>query len=366
MTIALLATGDEIIHGDVLNTDSHDLAHALHSEGLPLGLQVACSDIENDIHECLSFLASTHDIIILIGGLGPTSDDRTRFALKRFLKTELIEFPEAMQHIQNRLRLYDRELTPGNKQQALFPSGATLLPNPNGTAMGCYYKLDEKIFILLPGPPRECLPMFNNHVLPLLQNVQPRDKTIYKWRLFGVAEGQIAHELDAALADIDCETGYRLDVPYVEFKVRCKEHLISKVKQRIEPLIAPHLIATVEKKASEQLQEKILQLKQPISIIDEATGGLLQTIIQTPNNFSLLKFNNCDNDAVLRFHLQGLKEYWSQEPPMGKTTLSIAYNMDDKKGTEVHEIPYRSAYVIHLAAEWLSFRLFHLINQLHQ
>ncbi|KTD31986.1 MULTISPECIES: competence/damage-inducible protein A [Legionella] len=365
MTVALLATGDEIIHGDTLNTNSHNLASALSSEGLPLGLQLACSDKEKELYDCLSFLALTHDIILVTGGLGPTSDDRTRFALGRFLKTDLVEFPEAIQHIQTRLGLAEKELNPGNRQQALFPANATILPNPHGTALGCYYSQGNKLFILLPGPPRECLPMFNHHVLPLLQQRTHSDKQIIKWRLFGVAESQIAQQIDEALAGIDCKTGYRLETPYVECKVRCKSPLLHTVKSIVESIAAPYLIATPEQKASELLYETILKLKVPISIVDEATGGILQTLIQQPSSYPWLKFYP-DKKAELRFHLRGLKEYWSGEGKKGKTQVSIEYHNAKMNGKETHEIPYRSPLVIHYAAEWLSFRLFHLINQLHQ
>ena len=138
MTIAILATGDEIIHGDTLNTNSHAIAHAINSEGLALGLHVSSSDNENEMLGCIEFLSQKHDTIILLGGLGPTSDDRTRFVLARFLKTTLVEFPKALAHIQARITRANLSLNPGNRQQALFPSGAVLLPNPHGTAMGCY------------------------------------------------------------------------------------------------------------------------------------------------------------------------------------------------------------------------------------
>lgn len=365
MKVALLATGDEIIHGDTLNTNSHNLAQILSSEGLPLGLHLVCSDKENELYDCIQFLESNHDIIVITGGLGPTSDDRTRFALERFLKTKLVEFPEVIQHIQNRLGLSDKELSPGNRQQALFPAGAKILPNPNGTALGCYVDWQNKVFVLLPGPPRECLPMFHNYVLPLLQQMEHSDKQLFKWRLFGVAESQIAQQIDEALAHIDCKTGYRLETPYVECKVRCKSHLIETVKQIIEPIIAPHIIATPEQKASELLHKTILESEIPIAIIDEATGGVLQTLIQQPSNYSWVKFHN-DEKALLHFHLRGLKEFWSQEKKSGTTSLSIEYSSATMNGKETHDIPYRSPLVIHYAAEWLSFRLFHLIKQLHQ
>ncbi|CEK09716.1 competence/damage-inducible protein A [Legionella hackeliae] len=365
MTIALLATGDEIIHGDTLNTNSHYIAHALSSEGLPLGLQMACSDKEHEIHECFKFLTKHHDVIIAIGGLGPTSDDRTRFALAHFLKTKLIEFPDASEHIENRLRIFGRQLNAGNRQQALFPMGATLLPNPNGTALGCSYQWQNKLYILLPGPPRECLPMFNDYVFPLLQTRQHSNKCILKWRLFGVAEGLIAEKLDKILADFDCQTGYRLETPYVEFKVRCKAEIVAQIKERIDSVVAPYLISTIDKKASEQFCEQILQLKTPISIVDEVTGGLLQTLIQRPENYDLLQFNNCNSHTSIRFHLRGLEEYWHQRPISGKTQVYIDYSNSTQQGTETHELAHRSALVVHLAAEWLCFRLSHLINQLH-
>ncbi len=364
MTIALLATGDEIIHGDTLNTNCHNIAHALSSEGLSIGLHLSCSDKEEDIHDCLKFLSKNHNILIITGGLGPTSDDRTRFALARFLHKNLIEYPEAIAHIQQRLLHRKAAMSPNNRQQALFPKNVTLLPNPYGTAMGCYFFHKEQLVILLPGPPRECLPMFDHYILPLLQQTTHSDKCIFKWYLFGVAESQIAQQIDEALAGIDCQTGYRLEIPYVECKVRCKSHLAQTIKQIVEPIVAPHLIAPANQKASKQLYERIFQLQTSITIIDEVTGGILQTLLQQPATFKWVKFHNKEKSAFY-FHLRGLKEYWQQEEGTGTTQLSIEYKKKDQQGSETHEIPYRSALVVHLAAEWLSFRLFHLINQLH-
>ncbi|MBA3535970.1 MAG: competence/damage-inducible protein A [Tatlockia sp.] len=362
MKVALLATGDEIIHGDTLNTNTYHLAQILSSEGLPLGLQLVCSDKESELDTCLGILALNHDLIIITGGLGPTSDDRTRFALARFLDLDLVESPVAMAHIQNRLKLTQTNLSTSNKQQALFPADAILLPNPFGTAMGCYYNWQNKIIVLLPGPPRECLPMFKNHVLPLLERARRSDKQLLKWRVFGVAESEIANTFDKALAGLDCKTGYRLDTPYVECKVSCKTALVNKVKEIIGPLVEPHIIATVEQKASDRLYETIIKTQIPIAIIDEVTGGILQTLIQHPESYPWVKFHQ-DDKAKIHFHLRGLEEFWSGEGKFGKTKLTIEYKNSKKSHKETHEIPYRSPHVIYYAAEWLSFRLFHAIAQ---
>lgn len=364
MTIAILATGDEIVHGDTLNTNAHDIAHALCSEGLPLGLQVACSDKEKEIIDSLNFLAERHDILISIGGLGPTKDDITRFALAQFTKEPLIQHEEALNHIENKANTAKISLNQGNLQQSLFPANARLLPNPYGTAMGCSYLWKGKTFILLPGPPRECLPMFNHYVLPLLLQTRHSNKQILKWRIFGLAESEIAQTLEEALEGIDCQTGYRLETPYLEFKVRCKKELVEKIQSIIDPIVEPHIISPVEAKASDQLKDLLLRINEPVTIIDEVTGGLLQSILVKPENYHLLHFHNLSKNR-LYFHLSGLEDYWSQLPSEGTTKLIIHYSNQLQEGRETHQIPYRSPMVVYYAAEWLSFRLFHLINQLH-
>lgn len=366
MLIALLSTGDELIHGDTLNTNAQALSKGLSAAGLPLGLQVTASDKESELLASLRFLTANHDILILMGGLGPTSDDRTRFALAACLNINLIEFPEAIEHIERCLK-QSRSMNVGDKQQAFFPGNARLFPNPHGTAMGCHFSCKEKQFILLPGPPKECLPMFEQFVLPLLeQQGQQSHKVILRWRLFGLAESQMAAYLEAALAGINCQRGYRLDVPYVEFKLRCYPEQVTSIQRILEPIITPLLIASVEEKASEKLASAIAYWKVPISIQDEATGGLLQTLIQNPHSVNFVQFSS-DVNARFDCHIKGLRAYWDQTQET-KTCLEISLTdlQDPEKNPihEVHEIPYRNERLLHYAAEWVSFRLFSLIKNI--
>ena len=364
MTIGILATGDELIHGDTLNTNSHAIAKLLSSEGLPLGLHMVCSDNESDLIDCLSFLAIKHQIIIVIGGLGPTTDDLTRFALAKYTQSELVQHQDALTHIKTRLHAANSTINAGNLQQCLFPSTARLLPNPNGTALGCCYEWNNKLIFLLPGPPRECLPMFEHHAMPLLQATQRSTKDMVKWRIFGVAESEIAATLEEALSGFDCQTGYRLDVPYLEFKVRCATPLVEKIRLVIDPILAPHTITSLEKKASDTLRDAVVLLNKPITIIDEVTGGLLELLLVKPETHHLIHFTNFKKTSLL-FHLRGLEEYWRQERPKGTSQVTIQYSNHQQEGGETHVVPYRSPLVVHHAAEWLSYRLFHLINQLH-
>ena len=368
MSIALLATGDELVIGDTLNTNSQQLAHALNSEGLVLGVHLVCGDDEEAIRAGLAFLAIQHDIIIVTGGLGPTSDDRTRFALAQFMAVALQEYPSATKHIESRLRNAQLRMTTMNRQQALFPPEAILLANPLGTAMGCAIQWKSKQIYLLPGPPRECLPMFNHYVLPALAEAEHSNSVLLKWRLFGTAEGQIAQSFDEALEKIDCETGYRLEMPYLECKVRCKPNLVKHVKDIIEPLVAPYLIATPEKKASEQLAEFLAVSSINVAIIDQATGGALQTLIQRPDNYQKICFFKKEN-VDFYFEISGLESYWQQQISTEKLILTLKCTFKNNNVCKSHQedktLPHRSSLVLQHAAEWLSFRIFHLINTLH-
>lgn len=362
MKMALLATGDEIVCGDTLNTNSHALAQILNSEGHALGLQMVCGDAEDDINHSLNFLCKRHDYIVITGGLGPTCDDRTRFALARFLNVPLVEYAEAVIHVQTRLSKAGLKMNQGNHQQTLFPKGAKLLPNPFGTAMGCIVSGKNKQFIVLPGPPKECLPMFQSFVVSNLP--PPNNKfSLLKWRLFGVAEGDIAQTLEQALDSVECELGFRLEMPYLEFKVRCSHDKLSEVQSIVEPLVANHIIACPKAKASERLHEFLTTLNEPIGIEDEVTGGILQELLHTPDTHTSVYFHR-HHQARVQFHILGLEDYWCKVHA-NATTLTIKYHNGTEYGSETHTIPYRSSFVTLYAAEWLCFRLFQLIKQLH-
>jgi nicotinamide-nucleotide amidase len=244
MSIALLATGDELTHGDVPNTTGPCMAEALSVAGFSMGMHVMCGDKQRELVEAISFLAGSHDVLIITGGLGPTSDDRTRFALSEYLDEPLVTHQEAWSHIKHRLAEHHLCMDEGNQApQALFPEQASLFPNPNGTALGCAYKQGARLFMLLPGPPHECMPMFQTYAMPYLKKAyRTSEKVCLKWQLVGVPEGQTAEMLDEALKDMACQTGYRVNKPYLEFKVRCTAAWVARVRAVIDPLVEQNMV----------------------------------------------------------------------------------------------------------------------------
>lgn len=243
--VGLLATGNELTEGDILNTNGQTIAQALVQHGFEIGLHVVAADNDADLEAALTFLLPTHKAIILTGGLGPTSDDRTRQALSKVTHAEL-QFDETVwQNICERAQTrYGRQPHPANRQQALFPQGAVVLPNPEGSAAGCKMQYQNNLIYMLPGPPHECLPMFENFVLPdLITNIPHENRIKLSWQLQGALEGEIAALIDEAVKNYPVITGYRANKPYLEVKIYSYKHdKFDEMIIEIKKIISPYLV----------------------------------------------------------------------------------------------------------------------------
>lgn len=365
--IALLATGDELIDGDILNTNGQKIAQTLKDNGFAMGMHVIVSDAEQDMVAAIEFLLKNHDIVITIGGLGPTSDDRTRFAYSQALGKPLIFDESSWQHIVERLQRYKLDVHTSNRQQALFPEGATILPNENGTANGCYILTSNaKAIFMLPGPPHECIPMFQHYVLPTL--LQQQQGPLYyhaKWRLFGAAEGEIGAILDDLLSSFSVTTGYRWDYPYLEFKIRTEDqNILPEMASLIEKAVKPFLIATAEKTAGEILKEKIPSYRGMIMINDHATGGLLQHTLLNHNTRPHLQFvhkkpKNIANLSNLTYiEISGMEEFWqNQKNLQDNTNVEILFQTQEKNYHFKSTIPFRNPRVTSYAVELICYQI---------
>ncbi|MEM1243259.1 MAG: competence/damage-inducible protein A [Pseudomonadota bacterium] len=364
-TIALLATGDELTNGDILNTNGQTLAQQLSSQGFNVGQHCVVNDDETEIVTAIHYLIQHHDVIIMTGGLGPTSDDRTRFALANALGTELIFNEATFQHIQQRLAKFNLSTNKSREQQAFFPQGAQIIENPNGTACGCYIRQKQKHYFMLPGPPFECIPMFKQFVLPKLLKLQPKpNKIIRKWQLFGVPEGTMAAKLDKLFKSDQCMTGYRWHYPYLEFKLIYQaEFDATNLIKQVEKAIAPHIICAANTSASQMLCETLETFNGFIQIQDFATKGLLEYTLTHPNTTTKINFQEADSNADITVCLQGLNEVWQPDIKNQYTSLEIEIKSAQDSLTENIDIPFRSRQVVIYAIEYFSYQLRRFIEK---
>ncbi len=169
LSAEIIAIGSELLTPAKTDTNSLWLTEKLNEIGIEVKLKTIVGDDEARLEETIRDAIKRSDIVITTGGLGPTEDDITRKISARAIGRELIFHEELVNDLIERFRLWGREMPEINKRQAFVIEGADILPNPNGSAVGMSVNLGEKIFVILPGPPRENKPMFDNFVLPKLR-----------------------------------------------------------------------------------------------------------------------------------------------------------------------------------------------------
>ena len=215
MRLEVVNTGTELLLGKVVNTHAAYFGQELFKLGLRVQRQTTIPD-GDEIRTVLAEAFPRCDVILITGGLGPTSDDITREVVAEMLgrPLHLDEGILATIHEMFRVRKLKQNLL--NDRQAMVPEGAVVLENPNGTAPGLYLPADAVLgsphLFLLPGPPRELKPMFADLVFPVLSRLLGEENELPAWRnfrIYGVGESSLATKLEPLLATLpDLEIGY--------------------------------------------------------------------------------------------------------------------------------------------------------------
>ena len=200
MTAEIIAVGTELLLGDILNTNARYLSRELAKIGINVYYQTVVGDNRARLLNAYKTAFSRADIVIATGGLGPTEDDITKETAAGYFGLDLELHEQSWEKICGLFKSMHANMAPANKKQAMMPKGCVILENDNGTAPGCCIERDGKLLVMLPGPPSECIPMYENAVLPVLK---PRSgiilvsKTI---KICGIGESQ-AEEMLKDLID---------------------------------------------------------------------------------------------------------------------------------------------------------------------
>jgi len=374
--VGLLATGSELTHGDVLNTNSPNIASVLFESGIAVGTHVICNDTQYEVHQNLEALLSEHDVVITIGGLGPTEDDLTRYAVADVV-TKPLEFNQASwdRIVDILAPRYGRDNIPENNiSQANFPQDSIIYPNETGTADGCYVNFvnrysQQKHLFMLPGPPKECMAMFKSEAIGDIKKIlEPIELINYKWLLMGVSESGIAMDLNSVVERYGEVFSYRSNYPYIEVKYHT-EVLKKKKKQvvrAIESCIKPYLVSSNGLSASDNLIGSLCTGYIMLEIKDNATNNILSGYIVSPE--VLIKMKVGKIRYKLEITINGLIKYWLSVQDVNDA-LSLNMVLTDiesgkqykrKVATQVY-IKNRSA--IEYACEWLSWQMNNLISK---
>ncbi len=325
MTAELISVGTEILMGNIVNTNAQYLAAQCAGLGLSMYHQTVVGDNEERLAGAVRTALGRSDVVILSGGLGPTEDDLTRETCAKVMEMPL----EPDEHTKERIREYFKnstlkEIPDNNWRQAMVPHGAAVLDNENGTAPGLILEKNGKCAILLPGPPNELIPMFEEKVIPYLQRKQPELLISQMVKICGVGESKVESEL---LDLIDAQTNPTIatyaKVGEVHLRVTARaanaeegEKLLRPVVKEIRRRFGTAVYTTREDETLEMAVVRLLKKYElTVTTAESCTGGMLAArIVNVPGasevfRQGLVTYSNKAKRRLLDVNKATLKKY---------------------------------------------------------
>ena len=279
-TAAILSTGEEVLRGELIDSNSATLSQLLGESGFSVGLMLTTGDRRDDLSRAIEIALQQSDYLFISGGLGPTEDDLTCEVVAGVAGVDTRFDQPSWQHIERKFKEFGIPLTDNNRKQALFPDGAQILANPNGTAPGFEQIIERdgitKRVVALPGPPREMGPMIKQYLLTVENATKPNHEFIH---FFGIGESTLAAELKPWEDDNE-ELGFRALFPEVEIKIYDPSpEKLRSLRQFVVNHLSEHLVDFEPRGIPELFSEFLLQQKLTFATAESCTGGWIGKLI---------------------------------------------------------------------------------------
>lgn len=277
-SIEVINTGTELLLGSVINTHAAFFGKRLLQLGLRVSRQTCVPD-GDAIRQAIQETIGRAEIVLITGGLGPTTDDITRDAVAELLGLALEVDETVLDAIRKRFEKRGIVVTDRIARQAQVPTGAEVLPNPNGTAPGLFIpaKIGFPHFFLLPGPPRELTPMFDAEVNPRLRQIAgEQSETSHTFRLAGMGESQVEATVGAAILALgNVELGYCARVGEVDVRCVGNPQAVAEAAAIIKASLAEHIFGEAEETLERAVVARLTGLRATVATAESCTGGLL-------------------------------------------------------------------------------------------
>ncbi len=340
MRSEIISVGTELLLGQICNSNARDLSQELARLGIDVFFHTVVGDNRDRLRSLLSLAWQRSQLIVLTGGLGPTDDDVTREEVAEFLGRELQRHCEW----EDKLRCYfarrEREMTGNNLRQALVPEGASILPNPNGTAPGLWLEEKGRQLILLPGPPAEAIPMFRKSVAPRLRTSLPHPQGVIRSRVlkvWGMGESQVEERLysllraqgNPTLATLAKEQEIWVRLTAKGASAKEADMRIEEWEPRVRELLGSAVFGCDEEDMENIVGNLLLKEGLTLSLAESCTGGLVSHRLSRIAGASaylmcgLVCYSNRAKETVLGVDPRFLREFGAVSP-------QVAMNMARK------------------------------------
>ena len=286
MKVEILATGDELLKGALIDSNSAWLAEELEGLGLEVTRHSCIGDDLEQLTAILAEIGARAELVIVTGGLGPTLDDLSRDAAARVMGVELYSDPASLEKIEDFFRRRQRLMPANNARQALFPTGSRIIANPYGSAPGFSATIGRGRFYFLPGVPGEMKKMFRASIIPELEGLRPEaQRRVRTLTTYGLGESALEEKLGAAGFGTDfpeIRLGYRAAFPEVQVKLYLPasapgvlDDLENRALRRLQEILGHKLVSAQGLNLARTVAAALTQKQQTLAVAESCSGGLL-------------------------------------------------------------------------------------------
>jgi len=318
VNVSIITIGDELLIGQVIDTNSAWMAQELNKYGFRVKHRVAVGDVWDEIWNALDEEQLQSDIILITGGLGPTADDITKPLLCKYFEGELVLNEAALENVRYLFEeVFKRELTERNIKQADVPNTCTVLQNSRGTAPGMLFEKDRKIFVSMPGVPTEMQVMMQKSVIPFLRERFTTEEIHHRTLLtFGIGESMLADMI------IDFENALPANIKlaylpnYGMVRLRLTGTGAASVEKEIDErfltlqhLTKEYLVTNTDEPMEAVLGKLLLSKNKTISTAESCTGGLIAHLLTTiPGSSAYFNGSVVSYSNQIKINILGVEE----------------------------------------------------------
>jgi nicotinamide-nucleotide amidase len=283
MRVEVVFTGTELLIGQIVNTHADFLGRELAALGIEVVRYTTVGDDREELERAVREALSRADLVITTGGLGPTTDDLTMSAVASVLGLPLVLNQPALSSIKGFFAGLGKTVPDNIVRQAYLPEGAAVLPNGTGTAPGCLIETGQKSVVVLPGPPRELVPMFTNYVLPILQQRTAHDYVVRfrVIRVTGIAEYAVQERLQDLGVDGNPSIGYIVKPGEVHIRTTAKgrdtaaaDGMVAGVVSQVRSRLEEYIFAFDDERIEKVVGDLLAATGYSIALAESCTGGL--------------------------------------------------------------------------------------------
>ena len=337
MNAQIITVGDEILIGQVLNTNAAFIGKELVENNINVVRSSVVPDSEPEIIQEFKSSLEENDLVIVTGGLGPTHDDITRKCIVNFFSTELVRNDEVLEDIKNLFKKRGRKVTKANEGQALVPKMANVIRNSLGTAPGVWIEKENKIFVAMPGVPYEMKEMMTSYVIPALKERigESETFTVRKTLLTtGIPESTLFEKIgdlnellgDSKLAFLPSQFGVRLRITSEGKSEEEAGNKITEIEQKIRSKTGRYIFGKEDELLEEVIGKILAERGLTLAVAESCTGGLVSNMLTNVGGSSayfergIVSYSNAAKVEILKVNEDMIADH-------GAVSIEVARQM---------------------------------------